>query len=195
MPNVLVVAALAAEVAHVGAVMPDAEILVTGVGKTAAAVGLAQRLTDGSRPDLVVNLGTAGALDSSHTGVVEIGYVTQHDFPYPLVEVMVGPLSRGYALSVDSPPEPTSDPPPGSVVAATGDVFVADAAQAAAIAASGVHVVEMEAFSYAATCAMFGVPMRCAKAISDFADAGAGVSWLELIDDCAKALAGWLAQA
>jgi adenosylhomocysteine nucleosidase len=185
--GVLVVAALAEEVAHVR----DREVLVTGVGKAVAAAALAKRLATSPRPDVVVNLGTAGALHPAYSGVLDVGYVTQHDFPYAAVEELVGPLQRGYRLRPAAPPEPAA-PPTTGVVLATGDAFVADASRAAAIAALGVHLVDMEAFSFAATCAAFGVPLRCIKAVSDAADAAAGRSWLESVDGCARRLADWL---
>lgn len=184
------VAALAEEVASVR----DAEVLVTGVGKAVAAAGLARRLGTGPRPDVVVNVGTAGALDPSMSGVVEVGYVTQHDFPYGAIEALTGPLPRGYVLRPTEPPVPAAAPPAGAVVTATGDAFVADTERAAAIAATGVHLVDMEAFAYAATCEAFTIPMRSVKAISDIADAEAAMSWVDSIDACAQALAAWVAE-
>lgn len=187
MSGPLVVAALAAEAAHVG----DVEVLVTGVGKAAAAASLARRLAAGPAPDLVVNIGTAGALDATFSGVVEIGWVTQHDFPYAAIEALAGAQAtvRGYALRAGKAPRPTGEPPTGAVALATGDAFVDDAQRAATIAALGVHLVDMEAFALAATCAEFGVALRCLKAVSDAADAGAAASWVSTVDGCARQLA------
>lgn len=192
--TVLVVAALAEEVAHVR----DADVLVTGVGKAVAAATLGHRLSRGTAPSLVVNLGTAGAVGPStgrtvSTGLHEIGFVTQHDFPYAAIEALVGPVDRGFRLDPALPPQPARAAPDDVVSLATGDVFVADADRAHAIAAGGVHLVDMEAFAYAATCAVFGVPFQCVKAVSDSADATAGETWLDSIDACAAALADWFA--
>jgi adenosylhomocysteine nucleosidase len=187
--NVLVVAALAEEVAHVR----GPEVLVTGVGKARAAAALAVRLASTERPDLVVNIGTAGSLSPELHGVVEVGFVTQHDFPYDAIEALIGsPVDRGYALHPQTPPVSLSAPPPGVPVLATGDVFVADSDSARRIAGSGVHLVDMEAYAYATACAAAAVPLRCVKAVSDSADADAGLSWLDTIDHCALALADWL---
>jgi adenosylhomocysteine nucleosidase len=189
--NVLVVAALSEEVAHV----TGHEVLVTGVGKARAAAALTLRLTTGSsRPDLVVNVGTAGSLSPDVHGVVEVGFVTQHDFPYDGIEALVGePVDRGYALHPDTPPTAMRRAPAGVPTVATGDIFVADADEARRIAGTGVHLVDMEAYAYATACAAVGVPMRCVKAVSDAADSDAGDSWLDTIDHCASALAEWLA--
>jgi adenosylhomocysteine nucleosidase len=188
--NVLVVAALKEEVAHI----IGHEILVTGVGKARAAASLTLRLAEGNRPDVVINVGTAGTLSPDVHGIVEVGFVTQHDFPYDGLEALVGePVDRGYALYADTPPTAMRRPPPGVPTVATGDVFVADADAARRIAGTGVHLVDMEAYAYATACAAVGVPMRCVKVVSDSADAEAGESWLDTIDHCASALAEWLA--
>jgi adenosylhomocysteine nucleosidase len=187
--GVLVVAALHEEVAHVTG---DVEVVVTGVGKARAAAALAHRLAAPTPPRLVVNIGTAGAVTSGLSGVVEIGYVTQHDFPYDAMELLLSrPVERGFALHAGRPPAPVRLPPDGVTAVATGDVFVSDPSSAARIAAGGVHLVDMEAYAYAAACAEFGVPFRCAKAVSDAADEDAGLSWLDSIDACARALAEW----
>lgn len=186
--TVLVVAALAEEVVHVC----DVEVLVTGVGKAVAASALARRLATGPVPSLVVNVGTAGSLSPAVTGVVEVDYVTQHDLPYDAIEALAGPIDRGYRLHPDRPPEPARTMPSGAVGVATADLFVSDRQRAREIAATGIALVDMEAFAYAAACASFGVPMRCVKAVSDAADEDAGTSWLDMIDGCARALADWV---
>ncbi|MDQ1697111.1 MAG: adenosylhomocysteine nucleosidase [Frankiaceae bacterium] len=190
--TLLVVAALTEEVAHMPA---GVDVLVTGVGKARATAALARRLADGPVPALVVNVGTAGALDDVVRGVVEIGYVTQHDFPYDAIEQLLGrDTFRGYALSSDAPPAPAVAPSAGATALATGDMFVADATVARRIAAAGIHLVDMEAFGYASACAEFEVTFRCVKAVSDSADESAGMSWLDGIDDCARALGAWVAE-
>lgn len=188
--TVLVVAALAEEVAHLPA---GVDVAVTGVGKARAAAGLARHLADGRRPDLVVNVGTAGAVDGVVTGLVEIGFVTQHDFPYDAIDRLLGTASeRGFVLCADRAPGPAHAAPPNAVALATGDMFVADAATASRIAAAGIHVVDMEAYAYAAVCAAMDVPMRCVKVVSDSADEAAGASWLDTIDACARSLGDWV---
>ena len=188
----LVVAALHEEVAHVRP-GDGIEVLVTGVGKAVAAAGLAKRLADGPTIDLVVNVGTAGSVDGLLTGLVEIDYVTQHDFPYAAIDELTSDdVVRGYELRPARPPLSVPRPGPDSRALATGDVFVADAEHARRIAETGIHVVDMEGFAFAATCAVFGVPMRCVKIVSDFADQDAGESWLDTIDGCARELGEWV---
>ena len=188
--NVLVVAALEEEVIHVRGV----DIVVTGVGKARAAVGLARRLA-ANPPDLVVNVGTAGAVDGVITGLVEVTWVTQHDFPYDAIDALVqSRTERGFALQPEAPPRLLTEPPAGATALATGDTFVADANEARRLATAGIHLVDMEAYAYATACAEFRVPFRCVKVVSDAADEAAGASWLDTIDACARSLAEWVNQ-
>jgi adenosylhomocysteine nucleosidase len=188
--KVLVVAALDEEVAHLPA---GVDVAVTGVGKALAAAGLARRLAAAPLPDLVVNVGTAGAVRPGVHGVMEVGFVTQHDFAYAALERLLGgPTQRGFRLSVGAAPAAVPEAPSDGVALTTGDTFVADAAAAALIAAAGIHLVDMEGYGYAAACAEFGVPFRCVKAVSDTADEDAGASWLDMIDSCARELGRWV---
>lgn len=189
--TVLVVAALDEEVAHV----PDGvEVLVTGAGKARAAAGLARRLAD-HVPDIVVNVGTAGAVDGVVTGLVEVNWVTQHDFPYDAIETLAGTrIDRGFVLAADSPPRPSPLAPSNGTVLATGDMFIASADDARRLSMSGIHLVDMEAYGYASVCAAFNVALRCVKVVSDAADETAGDSWLDTIDACARSLGTWVSQ-
>ena len=71
----LVVSATSAEAAHVP---PGLDLLVTGLGKTAAAAATARALATQTY-DLVVNIGTAGALHDHREGLFEPGGVLNHD--------------------------------------------------------------------------------------------------------------------
>ncbi|MDQ1746115.1 MAG: adenosylhomocysteine nucleosidase [Frankiaceae bacterium] len=193
--SLLVVAALHEEVRYVDA---DVEVLVTGVGKAMAAASLAARLAPGAgpRPSLVVNVGTAGALSPSMSGVHDVDVVTQHDFPYAAIEALVGArpgtaAPRAFSLRPDAPPLAV-DAVAGACVLGTGDTFVSSATTGTELAGRGIHLVDMEGYGYATACAAFGVPLRCVKAVSDRADADAADSWLDLVDGCALALAEWL---
>jgi adenosylhomocysteine nucleosidase len=189
--TVLVVAALEEEIVH----LPNGvDVLVTGVGKARAAAGLARRLAD-QVPDVVVNIGTAGAVDGVVTGLVEVNWVTQHDFPYDVIEAVVGTsIERGYVLSPHASPLVSTAPPPAATALATGDMFVANADDARRLATAGIHLVDMEAFAYASVCAAFGVALRCVKVVSDAADEDAGSIWLDTIDACARSLGDWVSR-
>lgn len=150
----------------------DVPHLVTGVGKVNAAVALASALAGGGIERVVV-LGTAGVVGDeperpSLDDVYQITGVVQHDFSLPSPQLRPG----GAAIL---PPERTA-------VLATGDVFVQDDAQRAAIAGLGATLCDMEAYAYAAVCERFGVPLQMFKIPSDFADSSTtDAEWDEIV--------------
>lgn len=178
MPRVLVVSATAAEAAH----LPDGlDVLVTGIGKTAAATALTRRLA--SYADLsdvlVVNIGTAGALHDDVEGLFEIGTVVNHDINADAIR----------ALGYDPRERLTVGPSP--TVLATGDVFVTDPLVRARLAQQA-QLVDMEGYAVAYVAAELGVPVRLVKHVSDNADEGA-LEWVTLVDRSARALGEWAA--
>ncbi len=175
--RLLVVSATRAEAAHV----PDGlQVVVTGLGKTAAAVATTQALLESDRDGVtVVNIGTAGALREGVAGLHEVGTVVNHD--------MNGDAIR--ALGYDPQDElvvGTSD-----VVLASGDVFVTDPVVRERLAVRA-HLVDMEGYAVAFACARLGVPVRLVKHVSDNADESA-LDWPALVDRSAQALGQWLA--
>ena len=175
--RLLVVSATRAEAAHV----PDGlQVVVTGLGKTAAAVATTQALLESGRDGVtVVNIGTAGALREGVAGLHQVGTVVNHD--------MNGDAIR--ALGYDPQDElvvGTSD-----VVLASGDVFVTDPVVRERLAARA-HLVDMEGYAVAFACARLGVPVRLVKHVSDNADESA-LDWPALVDRSAQALGRWLA--
>ena len=177
MERVLVVAATRAEAAHVPGQLP---VVVTGMGKTAAAVATTEALVGVDLDGLtVVNIGSAGALRDGYVGLHEVGTVLNHDMNADAIR----------ALGYD--PEDVFELGPSDVVLASGDVFVTDPALRAVLAARA-HLVDMEGYAVAFACARFGVPVRLVKHVSDNADASA-LDWPDVVDLSAKALGGWLA--
>ena len=129
-----------------------------GVGGGAgAAVGAAVGTGAGAPFERVVVLGTAGAVDDEVRldAVYQIEAFVQHDFSLPSPKVVpAGPLLEGVPLSI----------------IATGDVFVQDDSQRAALSAVGAHLVDMEGYAYAVVWERLGIPLQIFKAPSDFAD-------------------------
>lgn len=175
----LLVAATEAEAAHLPS---DADVLITGIGKTAAATALARRLSsyDGTRLRglQVVNVGTAGALHAHLSGLFEVGTVLNHEINADAIR----------ALGYDPREELVIGS--GETVLATGDVFVTDAVLRDALALRA-QLVDMEGYAIAYVAAEFGVPVRMVKYVSDTADESAH-SWNEIVDHCARQLGGWV---
>jgi adenosylhomocysteine nucleosidase len=174
--RLLIVSATRAEAAHVPEGLP---VVVTGLGKTAAAVATTRALLESDRTGLtVVNVGTAGALRPGVAGLHEVGTVINHDMNADAVR----------ALGYDPQDElvvGTSD-----VVLASGDVFVTDPVVRDALAARA-HLVDMEGYAVAFACARLGVPVRLIKHVSDAADESA-LEWPALVDRSARVLGEWL---
>jgi adenosylhomocysteine nucleosidase len=176
--RILVVSATRAEAAHVPAHLP---VVVTGLGKTAAAVATTRALLESDHDGLtVVNIGSAGALRRGFTGLHEVGRVLNHDMNADAVR----------ALGYD--PEEEIVVGRSDVVLASGDVFVTDPALRDALAARA-HLVDMEGYAVAFACRKLGVPVRLVKHVSDNADASA-LDWPLLVDLSARALGEWLAE-
>jgi adenosylhomocysteine nucleosidase len=178
--DVLVVAATAAEARYVPAGLP---LLVTGIGKVAAAAAVAEALArrSPSAPVLtVVNIGTAGALRDGLAGLYVPGTVINHDLSATLIR------SLGVEIT-DRIEIPDGD----DVTLATGDCFIADPEQRAALAPRAA-LVDMEGFAVAWACQRAGVRCRLVKHVSDNAD-GAAMSWADALDESASALGEWFA--
>jgi adenosylhomocysteine nucleosidase len=174
----LVVAATRAEAAYVPA---GIEVVVTGMGKTAAAVATARALARMNNLDEVevINLGTAGALKDGLEGLHEPGTILNHDINAEAVRAL------GY-----DPQERLAIPSGDTTVLASGDVFVVDPLVRARLALTA-DLVDMEGYAVAFAAQRFGVPIRLVKHVSDNADESA-VDWPELVDASARVLGDWL---
>jgi adenosylhomocysteine nucleosidase len=173
----LVVGAVAGEVRYVPV---GVQVVVTGLGKTAAAVGTARALGGRDTSDLVVlNVGTTGALRDGMAGVYLPSQVINHDINADAVR----------ALGID--PQETLQVEGGDgTVLASGDVFVTDPAVRARLAERA-HLVDMEGYAVAFACQRKDVPVRLVKYVSDAADEGS-MDWPTLVDACAAELGRWL---
>jgi nucleoside phosphorylase len=176
MGRVLVVVATREEAAYVPRRLP---VLVTGLGKTAAAVATTRALSQEELEGLsVVNIGTAGALRDGLTGLHLPGRVVNHDMNADAIR------SLGYD------PQESLRVGGGDVVLASGDVFVTDPAVRASLAERA-HLVDMEGYAVAFACLQFDVPVTLVKHVSDNADASA-MDWPSLVDASARVLGDWL---
>lgn len=172
----LIVCATPEEALYVPESLP---LVVTGLGKTAAAAHLSREL--GRRPEVtrVVNVGTAGALHDHLEGLHVIGHVINHDISADAIR------SLGYEFEdeiVLNPSEP--------VRLATGDVFVSDP-QLRDLLAQRADLVDMEGYAYAWTARLFDVEAVLVKHVSDNADESAH-DWPSAVKASAKALGDWI---
>ncbi|TDO49989.1 adenosylhomocysteine nucleosidase [Kribbella sp. VKM Ac-2527] len=171
------VSAIAGEAKYVPEGIP---VVVTGVGKTAAAVATARALAGIDTTDLVVlNVGTTGALRDGLSGLYLPSEVINHDLNADAIR----------AIGLDPMESLPIDGGDGTVLA-SGDVFVTDPAIRARLAERA-DLVDMEAYGVAFACRQFGVPVRLVKHVSDAADEAA-MDWPALVDASAKVLGEWV---
>ena len=174
----LIVSATAIEAAYVPDGLP---LLVTGVGKTAAAAHLSRELT--RRPDVtrIVNIGSAGALHDHLEGLHVVGHVIHHDISAEAIRAL------GYEFEDELVLDPASP-----IRLATGDVFVTDPVVRSALAQRA-DLVDMEGFALAWTARLFGVDAVLVKHVSDNADESA-MDWVTAVEHSARALGSWLTE-
>jgi nucleoside phosphorylase len=175
----LVVSAVVGEARYVPEGIP---VVVTGVGKTAAAVAVSRALAGRDTSDLVVlNVGTTGALRDGLAGLYLPSTVINHD--------LNGDAIR--AIGLDPQEELEIEGGDGTVLA-SGDVFVTDPVLRAKLAERA-QLVDMEAYGVVFACREYGVPVRVVKHVSDSADEAA-LDWPALVDASAKMLGEWVSE-
>lgn len=161
----------------------DVEVVITGLGKTAAAIAttraLAERGEAGREGLTVVNLGSCGALRPVLRGAFEPGVVLNHDMSADAIRVL-GYDPRERLTTGFGDPE---------LVLATGDLFVSDPA-VRDVLAERASLVDMEGYAVVMACQTFGVPVRVVKHVSDDADESA-LDWATAVDTSARDLAQW----
>ena len=134
----------------------------TGVGKINATYNTL-RLIHLHKPKIIINYGTAGAIDTKLKGIVECTKFYQRDMDV-----------RGLGFELGETP---FDKIKEIIIAengyscGTGDSFVNKKID------MKVDVVDMEAYAIAKVCKLENIEFRCFKYISDNADEDANIDW------------------
>lgn len=145
----------------------------TGVGKVNAAWRSAQAIHQ-HRPDLVINFGTAGAVKSGLSGLLEVGGVVQRDMDVRALGLELGDTP----FETDSQKITFSTAP---LICGTGDSF------ADSIPELPCDLVDMELYAIAKICRAAAIPLRSFKFISDSANSSAPQDWRTALDHAAAA--------
>lgn len=160
-------------------VFSDYDVLHTGIGKVNASYGLAKRIVQ-ERPEVVVNMGTAGSRLHAGGSIINPTRFVQRDMDVtPLgFEKFQTPFSNDpieieHGIRVDNLI---------GGVCGTGDNF--DASEAA----GAFDVVDMEAYALALICKREDIPFLCLKYVSDGADDEAHNDWNAALHHAAKKL-------
>jgi adenosylhomocysteine nucleosidase len=141
-------------------------IVYSGVGKLNAAFTTMNVIAK-YQPKLVLNLGTAGSLNSALRNVVEVKTVLQRDFDAePLAprgsvpfDVFPSQLNSGY----------------GEASCGTGDNFVRS--KEVWLRSKKIDLVDMELFAIAKICVLLNTPWRSFKFISDYVNSESHSDW------------------
>ena len=183
-----VLCVMAAEPEYGPALRSRIRPLITGVGPVEAAAATAEALqslrAEGSLPDLIVSLGSAGSRTLDHARVYRVASVSYRDMdasalgfprgetPFPRIPAIL-PLTEG----------PTSLP---TARLATGASVVSGLAYDAIDA----DMVDMETFAVARAAARFGVPVMGLRGVSDGrSDLSALEHWTDALAEVDQALA------
>lgn len=166
------------EAAHLPA---EVDLVITGVGMTAAAVATTRAILERcpdpeSRHGLrVINLGSCGALTDGLSGLFEPSAVLNRDVDEEVLAAAGVRVDNRIELGGTGP------------VLGTGDSFVAGGPAREALLGR-CELVDMEGFSIAYACRALGVELRMIKHVSDSADQQA-LAWKDLVDTSARELA------
>ena len=158
---------------------PHFHITITGVGKINATIATLQFIQQ-NKPDLIINFGTAGAINPSLEGLLQCGSAVQHDFD---LRPLGFPLGAMFGKNTPEIIEWDSGYRIGS-----GDQFVIKHPEIAC------DLVDMEAFAIAKVCRIHKVKFKCLKYVSDKADDTAPKNWQEEMAKGANYFAQWLGQ-
>ena len=142
----------------------DFKVYYSGVGKVNAAYKTLQAIQKYS-PELIINFGTAGSLNSQLSGLIEVSSFYQRDMDASPLGFEIGqtPFEDEKEISFGRQ----------GVTCGTGDVFVTSAPKLTT------DIVDMEAFAIAKVCKLKDVDFRCFKYISDNANTEAKDDWVE----------------
>ncbi|MCD8164967.1 MAG: nucleosidase, partial [Bacteroides sp.] len=177
MKKILIVYAVEGE--YVPVTFPGCEVkmVMTGVGKANAAMKLTRAICE-ERPDLVINMGTAGTLDH------EVGdlFVCRHFVDRDYESVRLPGLSYEIVFSGEiMPGEDWKEPAVRSGICNTGDNFVTYTEGFVG------DVVDMEAFALAVVCREFNIPLVAVKYVTDLIGQNSVEHWEDKLSDARKA--------
>lgn len=150
----------------------DCPIKYTGIGKINASIATTKLIME-FEPDLIVNLGTAGATNLKPGVVVPVGRVLERDFD-------CSPIGKRGAVPFDEGPSEFESTLSG-FTCGSGDNFVT--AMDPWFIQEGIDVIDMELFAIAKTAFKFGIPWVSFKYITDSLNADSGSDWFSKLAD------------
>ncbi len=164
------------------------EVIYTGVGKVNATMALTRRLTQGPSPELVLNLGSAGAHQRPTGAIVACTQFIEHDMDATALGFGWGQTPFEDTIEIDSPlPPEWQQLNLPETVCHSGDCFVTEPHPFFEF-----DVVDMEGYALAKVCQAFNLPFVSLKFITDGADGQASTDWPEALAQASQGLAAVL---
>jgi adenosylhomocysteine nucleosidase len=169
--NILFLVALEVELPSMA--FSDLNIQYTGVGKVNAAYHTMKSIQT-YKPTMVINFGSAGAVKSKISGLVQVSRVIQRDMDVKGLGFELGetPFEAGedeFVLGDCSKIDNNKDGL--EVLCSTGDNFVSDVPELPS------DIVDMELYAIAKVCSREKIPLFSWKYISDKADDNSHKDW------------------
>jgi len=148
-----------------------------GVGKINATYNTL-RLINIHKPKLVINYGTAGAINNKLKGIVECTKFYQKDMDVRGLNFELGetPFDKIKEIIISE----------SGYSCGTGDSFVDKKID------MEVDMVDMEAYAIAKVCKLENVDFKCFKYISDNADENSSIDWKQNLKSGAKAFSNFI---
>ena len=164
---------VALEVELPAKLFPHLDIKYTGVGKVNAAYQAMKSIAI-SKPDIVINFGSAGAVRPNISGLVQVRRVIQRDIALEGLGFELGqtPFEDGedsFLLENGTLIDKIANRQ--KVLCSTGDNFVTDPPRLTS------DIVDMELYAIAKVCSREGIPLYSWKFISDNADGNSSRDW------------------
>ncbi len=149
----------------------------TGVGKINATYN-SLKLISIHKPKLVINYGTAGAINSSLKGIIECTKFYQRDMDVSGLNFALGetPYDKIKEIIISE----------SGYSCGSGDSFVNKKID------MSVDVVDMEAYAIAKVCMLENIEFKCFKYISDNADTNADKDWKQNLNIASKAFSNFI---
>lgn len=158
--------------------------VVTGIGKVQAAMGVMQAALE-FRPDLVLNVGTAGTLRHRVGDIIVSRHFVDRDLQrlqFPGLDSEVVTAAPG----LEWPSWLDGRAATGDYVVNTGDDFVtADGGFTG-------DAVDMEAFAEAMVCRRLGLPFLAVKYVTDVVGQNSVAQWEDKLADARRGLSSFL---
>ena len=149
----------------------------TGVGKINATYN-SLKLISIHKPKLVINYGTAGAINSSLKGIIECTKFYQRDMDVSGLNFALGetPYDKIKEIIISE----------SGYSCGSGDSFVNKKID------MNVDVVDMEAYAIAKVCKLENIEFKCFKYVSDNADDSANDDWKRNLELASKAFSNFI---